>query len=60
VDQSEQKGEDALMGLLIFIAIPTAIYFAIVALVRAESSGRRARDRMQRIQRAEEAKQLKW
>jgi hypothetical protein len=46
-----------MMGLLIFIAIPTAIYFAIVAMVKAESADRRARDRMQR---AKEAKQLKW
>ena len=45
------------MGLLIFIAIPTAMYFAIVVLTKAESADRRARDR---IQRAEEVKRLKW
>jgi hypothetical protein len=45
------------MGLLILIAIPTAIYVAIVAMVKAESADRRARDR---TRRAEDTKQLKW
>jgi len=45
------------MGLLILIAIPTSIYFAIVVMVKVESANRRAYDR---IQRAEEVKQLKW
>jgi len=58
--QAKQKGSEGIMGLLILIAIPTAIYFAIVAMVKAESADRRARDRIRRIQRAEEAKQLKW
>jgi len=45
------------MGLLIFIAIPVAMYFAIVVLTKLDTADRRAQDR---IQRAEEEKQLKW
>jgi hypothetical protein len=57
---AEEESEVTDIGLLILIAIPTAMYFAIVAMAKADTAARRARDRIRRIQRDEEVKQLKW
>jgi len=45
------------MGFFVLMAIPTAMYLAIVVLTKAESADRRMQ---KRIQRSEDLKQLKW
>ena len=50
----------AVFGLHILMAIPTSIYFLTVYVVRKKAAYQRAQQRALRIQRAEEAKCLKW
>ena len=58
--QAKQESEGAVIGFFVLMAIPMSMFGFIVLLAKADTAQARAAKARKRMQRAEEAKYLKW